>query len=522
MTEKKVEMAGGGLANWPPVDASCCASRTHGTKRIALEVRGKRAIRTDRKKIGSDRIKTAGLRAERRRESMGIGGVRESVAWAVVIIAVGGVLGEAGVGTGVGGLGNQAGGGAIVAGGSIWWCFGCVWRRRAKPAAAKEDPSATKSASSAASISSVVSNTPNQSDNNPPVHLDMRTIPDSGRPPAGAPASNYASGSILAPTSTSSTEAAPPPGNPVIPNASFHIPPILKDSNPVTSPTPFPPDSRTALNTPQPSTRSQASAAFTVPVVGTVVLTDAKNPRETEFAVEAKHEGWEGVQEEEVKPVADLPHWFFLQLSVPLGRHRELSVPYSGKPCIVDREFQPTSSDELRVAPGQFVQLKVVYRDGWAVGRNLDTGEYGAVPCDCVRVVENRPLASGSRSNTRPSSHWSGDPNQAAVRSDLVAVERARWANGGRGGQGWWGATSSGWTGAWQNGSGTAWDVRGMPRDGNGGPGIQSGERSGSGMGSVVPVGRGLVPREVGAEGRTGRGAGCRRRRQLRTGRCPI
>ncbi|KXS21201.1 hypothetical protein M427DRAFT_313548 [Gonapodya prolifera JEL478] len=75
-----------------------------------------------------------------------------------------------------------------------------------------------------------------------------------------------------------------------------------------------------------------------------------------------------------------LPHWLFVRLAGPLRRTSDASVPYSGSPLLVETDFNPTASDELALTAGHFVQPTEVFRDGWMLGRNMDTGNVGVLP----------------------------------------------------------------------------------------------------------------------------------------------
>ncbi|KXS21055.1 hypothetical protein M427DRAFT_351250 [Gonapodya prolifera JEL478] len=104
-----------------------------------------------------------------------------------------------------------------------------------------------------------------------------------------------------------------------------------------------------------------------------------------------KQRGTESVRSEDTAAEeGDGAHWFFLRFAAPLGLVDQVSVPYPGRePIPVDVDYTPTSDDEIALVRGHFVQVRAVFRDGWASGENVGTGEYGMVP-----------LMSSTRSNS--------------------------------------------------------------------------------------------------------------------------
>ncbi|KAJ3336223.1 hypothetical protein HDU93_003434 [Gonapodya sp. JEL0774] len=82
-------------------------------------------------------------------------------------------------------------------------------------------------------------------------------------------------------------------------------------------------------------------------------------------------------------------YWLFLKFAQPLNRVSEVSVPYSGpNPLIALRRHTPSMNDEIELIPGNAVAVRDVYRDGWAVGTNLNTMADGCFPMDSLRLSD--------------------------------------------------------------------------------------------------------------------------------------
>ncbi|KAJ3340801.1 hypothetical protein HDU93_006289 [Gonapodya sp. JEL0774] len=108
-----------------------------------------------------------------------------------------------------------------------------------------------------------------------------------------------------------------------------------------------------------------------------------------------------------------VPHWLFSRLAGPT-RMTFRSVPYEGPLCAVVKGYKPDSDDELALDPGHLVELKHIFRDGWGVGVNLDTGLYGAMPLTCLEFA----------GHMLPNAPNTGAPVQAISRR----VESSTWA----------------------------------------------------------------------------------------------
>ncbi|KAI0081520.1 hypothetical protein K474DRAFT_1570752, partial [Panus rudis PR-1116 ss-1] len=53
---------------------------------------------------------------------------------------------------------------------------------------------------------------------------------------------------------------------------------------------------------------------------------------------------------------------------------------------IVRRPFVPTLHDEMPVKPGDEVRVLASYDDGWALAENVNNGQQGLFPIDCLRM----------------------------------------------------------------------------------------------------------------------------------------
>ncbi|KAJ3335408.1 hypothetical protein HDU93_005606 [Gonapodya sp. JEL0774] len=75
------------------------------------------------------------------------------------------------------------------------------------------------------------------------------------------------------------------------------------------------------------------------------------------------------------------PHGAFVALVGPIfGASPRIELPPDTPPFQVDYEYNAVSPDEVSIRRGQFVKLKVVFRDGWAMGLNIATEQYGLLP----------------------------------------------------------------------------------------------------------------------------------------------
>ncbi|KXS14921.1 hypothetical protein M427DRAFT_332152 [Gonapodya prolifera JEL478] len=99
------------------------------------------------------------------------------------------------------------------------------------------------------------------------------------------------------------------------------------------------------------------------------------------------------------------PHWFFTAVATAQGTEEDHSLSYNGPPLPVAVAYQATTDDEITLSPTQLVEVKTLYRDGWAVGVNLATQTYGFFPIDCLRLDSN---LAGNGSVSFPHSSYLG------------------------------------------------------------------------------------------------------------------
>ncbi|KAJ3311405.1 hypothetical protein HDU93_005125, partial [Gonapodya sp. JEL0774] len=71
---------------------------------------------------------------------------------------------------------------------------------------------------------------------------------------------------------------------------------------------------------------------------------------------------------------------FFLRIAGPLGLEEESSVDYSGPPFTVVQEYAAQADDELDLVPGNVVQIRALYPDGWASCFDITASKAGMVP----------------------------------------------------------------------------------------------------------------------------------------------
>ncbi|KAI8803587.1 hypothetical protein BJ742DRAFT_490667 [Cladochytrium replicatum] len=72
-------------------------------------------------------------------------------------------------------------------------------------------------------------------------------------------------------------------------------------------------------------------------------------------------------------------------------------------------EFFPSMDDEVHLQPGDTVQVVEQFDDGWAVGKNLDSGEIGAFPMACLaQLSENTEGRRKSEYRARTQSLYGG------------------------------------------------------------------------------------------------------------------
>ncbi|KXS09742.1 hypothetical protein M427DRAFT_160179 [Gonapodya prolifera JEL478] len=94
-------------------------------------------------------------------------------------------------------------------------------------------------------------------------------------------------------------------------------------------------------------------------------------------------------------------HPFFDYLARPLNQLDEPTVPYRGLPMQALVEYNPTQEDEIYIDEGTMIVVNLVFRDGWAAGTNLSTGETGAFPVDCLDLGPLNYLMAGASVGNR-------------------------------------------------------------------------------------------------------------------------
>ncbi|KXS19368.1 hypothetical protein M427DRAFT_28846 [Gonapodya prolifera JEL478] len=85
------------------------------------------------------------------------------------------------------------------------------------------------------------------------------------------------------------------------------------------------------------------------------------------------------------------PHWFFTKVAGAQNKMNHLSVQYNGPPFVVSTRHDPSAEDEIALAPGHMVDVRLVFKDGWATGTNLTTGNYGVLPLTSLRLDDSAP-----------------------------------------------------------------------------------------------------------------------------------
>lgn len=60
----------------------------------------------------------------------------------------------------------------------------------------------------------------------------------------------------------------------------------------------------------------------------------------------------------------------------------------------VIKRYEPALNDELSLEIGEWVEVEEVFDDGWGVGVNLETAQYGAFPMDSLQQDKKK---SGKR-----------------------------------------------------------------------------------------------------------------------------
>ncbi|KAJ3339025.1 Transmembrane protein 19 [Gonapodya sp. JEL0774] len=124
------------------------------------------------------------------------------------------------------------------------------------------------------------------------------------------------------------------------------------------------------------------------------------------------------------------PHWLFEKLAVQQGKLGEQSVPYTGPPLEVHTAYEAGASDEMSLFPGQTVELRDVFRDGWAVGWNRDTEGFGALPLDALYLNIAAASLGVPQASARSSVRMDRFVSQTLATQSSVLTERQRLRTG--------------------------------------------------------------------------------------------
>ncbi|KXS12704.1 hypothetical protein M427DRAFT_137038 [Gonapodya prolifera JEL478] len=88
-------------------------------------------------------------------------------------------------------------------------------------------------------------------------------------------------------------------------------------------------------------------------------------------------------------------HWLYLDIVAKKGHLLNAgTVPYEGPDTTVVEKHAPSLDDEIALFPGHMVRIKNVFRDGWSVGWNLDTGSFGMFPLTAIDLSHSANAAS--------------------------------------------------------------------------------------------------------------------------------
>ncbi|KAJ3339003.1 hypothetical protein HDU93_008826, partial [Gonapodya sp. JEL0774] len=89
------------------------------------------------------------------------------------------------------------------------------------------------------------------------------------------------------------------------------------------------------------------------------------------------------------------PHWGYVELvGRPACEQPFYDLPQRMAPFVVVAQFEPSREDEVALAEGDLVKLKKAFRDGWALGRNVNTDILGILPLDHLMLgTTQRPVS---------------------------------------------------------------------------------------------------------------------------------
>ncbi|KXS15689.1 hypothetical protein M427DRAFT_56522 [Gonapodya prolifera JEL478] len=104
------------------------------------------------------------------------------------------------------------------------------------------------------------------------------------------------------------------------------------------------------------------------------------------------------------------------------------SVPYPREPLVGVVPYTPTTEDEMWVSPGNLIALAMVFKDGWATGTNMATGQYGFLPVNILNLHNVNPAflqfhPPGASSQIAPRSVSLQHPPSTSSRPNGVASD---------------------------------------------------------------------------------------------------
>ncbi|KXS16115.1 hypothetical protein M427DRAFT_301022 [Gonapodya prolifera JEL478] len=72
----------------------------------------------------------------------------------------------------------------------------------------------------------------------------------------------------------------------------------------------------------------------------------------------------------------------------------QYELPARLPPFVTVTRFEPANEDEIALEIDDLVKIKTVYRDGWALGRNISTDMLGMIPLDHLMLSPAQPAPS--------------------------------------------------------------------------------------------------------------------------------
>ncbi|KXS11451.1 hypothetical protein M427DRAFT_60682 [Gonapodya prolifera JEL478] len=94
--------------------------------------------------------------------------------------------------------------------------------------------------------------------------------------------------------------------------------------------------------------------------------------------------------------LSEVQHSSFIALVGPVvNSSARVDLPPDLSPFLVVHHYDPKSHDELTLRRGHLAKLKVVFRDGWGMGLNIATEQYGLLPLSCLQITDNQFTFTG-------------------------------------------------------------------------------------------------------------------------------